>query len=51
MTTGDYINTTVSDIMGNFVNNNTFLPAIQCEYVWETSGRVFQSTLGLVKYK
>lgn len=36
MTTGDYINTTVSDIVRNFVNNNTFLPAIQREYVWGT---------------
>ena len=36
MTTGDYINTTVSDIIRNFVNNNTFLPAIQREYVWGT---------------
>ena len=36
MTTGDYINTTVSDIIRNFINKNTFLPAIQREYVWET---------------
>lgn len=34
MTTGDYINTTVSDVIRNFVNKNTFLPAIQREYVW-----------------
>lgn len=36
MTTGDYINTTVSDIIRNFINKNTFLPAIQREYVWGT---------------
>ncbi|MCQ2573880.1 MAG: DUF262 domain-containing protein [Treponema sp.] len=36
MTTGDYINTTVSDVIRNFVNKNTFLPAIQREYVWGT---------------
>lgn len=34
MLTGDYINTTVSDIIRNFINKNTFLPAIQREYVW-----------------
>lgn len=34
MTTGDYINTTVSDVIRNFINKNTFLPAIQREYVW-----------------
>lgn len=31
---GDYINTTVSDVIRNFINKNTFLPAIQREYVW-----------------
>lgn len=36
MTTGDYINTTVSDVIRNFVNQNTFLPAIQREYIWGT---------------
>ena len=36
MATGDYINTTVSDIIRNFLNKNTFLPAIQREYVWGT---------------
>ena len=36
MTTGDYINTTVSDVIRNFINKNTFLPAIQREYVWGT---------------
>ena len=33
---GEYRNTTVSDIIKNFVNNDTFLPAIQREYVWGT---------------
>lgn len=36
MTTGDYINTTVSNIIKNFINKDTFLPAIQREYVWGT---------------
>ncbi len=36
MATGDYVNTTVNDIIRNFINRNTFLPAIQREYVWGT---------------
>lgn len=31
---GEYITTTVNDILRNFINENTFLPDIQREYVW-----------------
>lgn len=34
MATGQYINTTVSDIIDNYINDSTYLPAIQREYVW-----------------
>ena len=36
MASGQYINTTVCDIINNYVNDNTYLPAIQREYVWNT---------------
>lgn len=36
MTTGGYVDTTINDIIRNFINKNTFLPAIQREYVWGT---------------
>ncbi len=36
MASGQYITATISDIIDNYVNNNTFLPAIQREYVWDT---------------
>jgi uncharacterized protein with ParB-like and HNH nuclease domain len=36
MASGQYINTTVSDIINNYINDNTYLPAIQREYVWST---------------
>lgn len=32
---GEYINTTVNDILKNFINESTFLPDIQREFVWE----------------
>lgn len=34
MATGQYINTTVSDIIDNYINDSTYLPAIQREFVW-----------------
>lgn len=37
MASGQYLNTTVSDIIENYVNDSTYLPAIQREYVWSTS--------------
>ena len=36
MASGQYITATISDIIDNYVNNNTFLPAIQREFVWDT---------------
>ena len=33
---GEYRTTTISDIIKEYVNRNTFLPAIQREYVWNT---------------
>lgn len=36
MASGQYINATISDIIGNYINDNTYLPAIQREYVWGT---------------
>ena len=33
---GEYRTTTISDIIKEYVNRNTFLPAIQREYVWST---------------
>jgi uncharacterized protein with ParB-like and HNH nuclease domain len=36
MASGQYINTTVCDIIDNYINDSTYLPAIQREYVWNT---------------
>ena len=36
ITTGTHINSTISNILQNFINKTTFLPAIQREYVWGT---------------
>jgi uncharacterized protein with ParB-like and HNH nuclease domain len=36
MSSGEYRNTTVSEIIGGYINKNTFLPAIQREFVWKT---------------
>ena len=36
MASGQYLNTTISDIISNYINDNTYLPAIQREYVWGT---------------
>ena len=36
MASGQYITATISDIIEGYINNNTFLPAIQREYVWDT---------------
>ena len=33
---GEYRTTTISDIIKEYVNRNTFLPAIQRKYVWNT---------------
>ena len=36
MASGQYINTTICDIIDNYINDSTYLPAIQREYVWST---------------
>lgn len=36
MASGQYITATICDIIGGYINDNTFLPAIQREYVWDT---------------
>lgn len=43
-----YIPKTVSEIVSEFVNRTTFLPAIQREYVWESDGieKLFDSLMG-----
>lgn len=34
---GDYVNKSVKEIISDYINDNTYLPAIQREYVWGTS--------------
>ena len=36
MASGQYLNTTVYEIINGYINDNTYLPAIQREYVWNT---------------
>ena len=43
-----YENKTISELIMYGLNNNTFLPAIQREYVWDTAGveKLFDSIMG-----
>jgi uncharacterized protein with ParB-like and HNH nuclease domain len=43
-----YIPKTISEVVLEFINRTTFLPAIQREYVWETEGieKLFDSIMG-----
>ncbi len=43
-----YIPKTISEVVLEYINKTTFLPAIQREYVWETEGieKLFDSIMG-----
>ena len=43
-----YIPKTVSEVILEYINHTTFLPAIQREYVWEPDGieKLFDSIMG-----
>jgi uncharacterized protein with ParB-like and HNH nuclease domain len=43
-----YVPKTISEVVGEYINRTTFLPAIQREYVWETEGieKLFDSIMG-----
>lgn len=43
-----YVPKTISEIVGEYLNRTTFLPAIQREYVWEPEGieKLFDSIMG-----
>ncbi len=39
---------TISEVVSEFINRTTFLPAMQREYVWDTDGieKLFDSLMG-----
>jgi uncharacterized protein with ParB-like and HNH nuclease domain len=43
-----YIPKTISEVVLEYINRTTFLPAIQREYVWDTDGieKLFDSIMG-----
>lgn len=43
-----YIPKTISEVVAEFLNRTTFLPAIQREYAWDTDGieKLFDSIMG-----
>ncbi|ABE46988.1 DUF262 domain-containing protein [Polaromonas sp. JS666] len=43
-----YIPKTISEVVLEYINRTTFLPAIQREYVWDTEGieKLFDSIMG-----